>query len=52
MYVIVAAGSKEWVFGRSLAGIADSNPAAGTCECCVFTSSGLYNGPITCPEES
>ena len=25
--ILVAARSKEWVYGRSLAGIADSNPA-------------------------
>jgi len=34
----VAAQSKAWVWDRSLAGIAGSNPAGGmdvSCECCV-----------------
>jgi len=39
----VAAWSKAWVGGRSLAGIAGSNPAMGmgVCrECCVFSRRG------------
>jgi hypothetical protein len=50
----VAARSKEWVCGCSLAGIADSNPAGGMdvcCECCVLSGRGLCDGPITRPEE-
>jgi hypothetical protein len=51
----VAARSKVWVCGRSLAGIASSNPARDmsvSCECCVLSCSGLCVGPITRPEES
>ena len=44
------------VCGRSLAGIASSNPAGGVdvcvCECCLLSGRGLYDGLITCPEES
>jgi hypothetical protein len=39
MYVVVAAWSKAWVFGRSLAGIAGSNLALGKYVCllcCVY----------------
>ena len=49
----MAARSKACVCGRSLAGIADSNPAGGMdlcSECCVLSRRGL--GPITRPEES
>ena len=49
----MAALSKAWYCGRSLAGIADSNPAGGIdlcSECCVLSRRGL--GPITRPEES
>jgi hypothetical protein len=52
----VAARSKLPVCGRSLAGIAVSNPAAEfmsvSCNCCVLSGRGLYEGPITHPEES
>ena len=51
----VAARSKEWVYGRSLAGIVGSNPAGGmsVCvECCVLSGRGLCDGLITRPEES
>ena len=39
--ISVAARSKAWVYGRSLAGIAGSNPAVGawmsvSCVCCVL----------------
>ena len=50
----VAARSKAWVSGRSLAGIAGSNPAEGMdvyCECCVLSGRGLCEGLITRPEE-
>ena len=57
--ITVAAWSKAWVYGRSLAGIAGSNPAADTdiyiyiyCEGCVFSGRGLLGGPITRLEES
>jgi hypothetical protein len=51
----VAARSKAWVCGRTLAGIACLNPAGGmdVCfECCVLSGRGLCDGPITLPEES
>ena len=51
----MAAQSKTWVHGRSLAGIVGSNPAEGTdvcVECCVLSGRGLCNGLITCPEKS
>ena len=40
----MAARSKEWVCGRSLAWIVVSNPAGGmdvSCECCMFSDRGL-----------
>jgi len=52
----VAARSKAWVCGWSLAGIASSNPVGGmvcVCfECCVLSGRGLCDKLITCPEES
>jgi len=51
----VATHSKAWVFGCSLAGIAESNPARGvdvSCECCVTSVRGLCDSLITHPEES
>jgi len=51
----VTARSQAWVCGRSLAGIAGSNPPGGVdvcCECCVLSGRGLYVGLITRPEES
>jgi hypothetical protein len=52
----VAAPSKEWACGRSLAGIVGSTPAGGIdsvySECCVFSGRGLFVGLITHPEES
>ena len=52
----VAARSKAWVCGRSIAGIVGSNPARGmesvSCECCVFSGRGLCVGLITRPEKS
>jgi hypothetical protein len=50
----VAARSTAWIYGRSLAGIVDSNLAEGmnvSCECCVLTGRDLCDGPITRPEE-
>jgi hypothetical protein len=51
--------SKTPVSGRSLAGIAVSNPAGDmdfslslSHTCCVLSSRGLCVGPITRPEES
>ena len=56
MPIPVAAHSKAWVCGRSLAGITGSIPAARgmavSCECCVLSGRGLYVGLITRPEES
>jgi hypothetical protein len=46
----LAARSKVWVCGRSLVGIAGSNPAGGKdvcCECCVLSGRGLCDGLIT-----
>ena len=50
----VAARSKAWVYGRSLAGIVGSNHTGGmdVCECCVLTGRCLCDGLITRPEES
>jgi hypothetical protein len=51
----VAARFNAWVCGRSLAGIAGTNPAGGmnvSCEYCVYTVRGLCDGPIILPEES
>ena len=50
MTVQVADRSKARVCGRSLAGIAGSNPAGGMdvcvlCECCVCSGRGLCDGP-------
>jgi len=51
----VAAQSKAWVWGRSLAGIAGSNPVGAwmsvSCECCVLSGRGLSVGLISCTEE-
>ena len=47
--------SKASVCGRSLAGIAGSNPAGviDVCyECCVLSRSGMFDELITGPEES
>jgi len=48
--------SKAWVYGRSVAEIAGSNPAGGmdglSCEFCALSDRGHYVGPITCPEQS
>jgi hypothetical protein len=46
---------KAWVRGRSLAGIAGSNPVGGMIvyrECCVLSGRGLCVGLITRQEES
>jgi hypothetical protein len=52
----VAAPSKAWVCGRSLARIAGSNPAGAWisvyCECCELSGRSLCVGLIACPEES
>jgi hypothetical protein len=51
----VAARSKAWVWGRSFAGIASSNPAEGmnvSFECCMLSGRGICDGLITRPEES
>ena len=51
----VAARSKHWVCGCSLAGIAGSNPAGvmNVCrECWVLSGRGLCDGPIPRLEES
>ena len=43
----VAARSKAWVCGRSLAGVAGANPASGmdvSCERCVLSGRGLCDG--------
>jgi hypothetical protein len=43
------------VYGRSLAGIVDSNPASGmdvSCESCVLSGRDVCVGLIPCPEES
>ena len=53
--VSVAAQSKAWVCGHSLAGIAGSIPARGmdVCrECCVLSGRSLCVRLITRPEDS
>ena len=55
--IAVAARSKGWVCGRSLAGIAGSNTAGGTwmdvsCECCVLSGKGLCDWLITRTEST
>jgi hypothetical protein len=51
----VAARYKEWVCGRSLAGIVGSNPAgvwmSASCECCVLSGVVLCDELITRPTE-
>jgi len=50
--ISVAALTKAWVFGRSLAEIAGSiapwTEMSFCCECCVLSCRGLCVGPITC----
>ena len=52
----MAARSKAFVCGSSLAGIAGSNPAGAwisvSCECCVLSGRVLCDGLITQPEGS
>jgi hypothetical protein len=51
----VAAQSKASVCGFSLFKIAGSNSAGGvviSCECCMLSGRGLYDGLITRPEVS
>ena len=51
----MAARSKAWACGRSLAGTVASNPAGGISdcfECRVLSGRGLCDRPITRPEES
>jgi len=56
MPIPVAARSKTWVCGRSLAGIMGSNTAGGvvfvSSECCVVSGRGHCVGLITLREES
>jgi hypothetical protein len=54
MPIPVAARTKAWFFGRSLAGVAGSNPAGGTRVCLVnvVLSGRLRVGVITRPVES
>jgi len=55
MGIQVAARSKAWVCGSSIAGVARSNPARSmeVCrECCVLSGGGFCEGLITRPEES
>ena len=51
----VAAPSKAWVCGRSLAGVAGSIPSGDIYSCCeyfVLSCRGLCDGPITRLEDS
>jgi hypothetical protein len=56
MLMPVAARSKAWICGRSLAGIVGSNSAAGinVCLLCIVCSSGrgLCDGPISHAEKA
>jgi hypothetical protein len=52
----MAARSKAWVCGLSIAGVAGSDPAGTmdvcfSCVCCVLSGRGLCDGPIPHPEE-
>ena len=51
----VAAASKAWICGHSLAGIVGSNPVGAlmsvSCECCVLSCTGLCFGLRACREE-
>ena len=52
----MAVRAKAWVRGRSLAGIAGSNPAGSmmsvSFKYCLFSGRGLYIGPFNRPQES
>ena len=52
----LAARSKAWVCGRSLAKVAGSNPGGAwmsvCCECCVLSGRGLCKELVARPEES
>ena len=51
----MAARSKAWICGLSVAGIVGSNPAGVidvSCECCVLSGRGICEGPIPLLEES
>ena len=50
----LAAPSKAWACGRSLAEIVGSNPTGGArmSVCCVLSGRGLCDGLIPRPEES
>jgi hypothetical protein len=54
--ILLTARFKAWVYGRSLAGIVGSNPAAAWVsvydECCVLSGRGLCDELITRPEKS
>jgi len=56
LLMAVAAQSKEWDYGRSLAGTAGSIPARGheclslVCVLCMLSGRCLCDGPITRPE--
>ena len=54
-WILVAAWSKAWVYGRCLAGTVGSNLTGGidVCpECWWLSDSGLYHGPIPRLEKS
>ena len=48
----MAARSKAWIYGRSAAGIAGSNPAGGVNVCRVLPCTGLFDELIARLEES
>jgi len=52
----MAPRSKPRMYYDSLAGIGDSSPngecTCTSCECCVLSGRGLFDGPITRPEKS
>jgi hypothetical protein len=50
---MVAAQAKAWIYDRSIAGIACSNPAGGIDVCLLYVLSGrsIFFTPITLPEE-
>jgi len=52
----LAARTKAWVSGHSLAAILGSNPAGDMdicfCKCCVLSGTGVCDGPISRQEDS
>jgi len=53
--IAVAAQSKAWICGLSIAGNEGSNPEGDmdvSCGCCLLSGKGLCEGPFLRPEQS